>query len=48
MNSVFKSRVSNRGGYTLEAELGITPNGYSEPDFMGWEKNNLAYRILTE
>ncbi len=37
MNSVFKSRVSNRGGYTLEAELGITPNGYSEPDFMGWE-----------
>ena len=27
----------NCGGYTLEAELGITPNGYSEPDFMGWE-----------
>lgn len=25
------------GGYTLEAELGITPNGYSEPDFHGWE-----------
>lgn len=25
------------GGYTLEAELGITPNGYSEPDFLGWE-----------
>lgn len=25
------------GGYTLEAELGITPNGYSEPDYMGWE-----------
>lgn len=24
---------SNCGGYTLEAELGITPNGYSEPDF---------------
>ena len=22
---------------TLEAELGITPNGYAEPDFMGWE-----------
>ena len=30
-------RSSNCGGYTLEAELGITPNGYSEPDFMGWE-----------
>lgn len=28
---------SNCGGYTLEAELGISPNGYSEPDFMGWE-----------
>lgn len=25
------------GGYTLEAELGIKPNGYSEPDFLGWE-----------
>jgi len=27
----------NGGGYTLEAELGITPNSYAEPDFMGWE-----------
>ncbi|WP_370234446.1 MvaI/BcnI family restriction endonuclease [Brevundimonas sp.] len=27
----------NGGGYTLEAELGIRPNGYSEPDFLGWE-----------
>lgn len=27
----------NGGGYTLEAELGITPNGYADPDFMGWE-----------
>lgn len=27
----------NGGGYTLEAELGVRPNGYSEPDFMGWE-----------
>jgi hypothetical protein len=25
------------GGYTLEAELGIIPNGFSEPDFLGWE-----------
>lgn len=25
------------GGYTLEAELGIIPNGYSEPDYLGWE-----------
>lgn len=27
----------NCGGYTLEARLGITPNGYAEPDFHGWE-----------
>ncbi len=27
----------NGGGYTLEAELGISPNSYAEPDFMGWE-----------
>ncbi|QEH39955.1 MvaI/BcnI family restriction endonuclease [Chitinophaga sp. XS-30] len=27
----------NCGGYTLEAELGIKPNGYSEPDYLGWE-----------
>ena len=28
---------SQCGGYTLEAELGIIPNGRSEPDFEGWE-----------
>jgi hypothetical protein len=28
---------TNCGGYTLEAELGIRPNGFSEPDFEGWE-----------
>lgn len=27
----------NGGGYTLEAKLGISPNGYSEPDYLGWE-----------
>lgn len=30
-------RSSNCGGYTLEAKLGITPNGYAEPDYLGWE-----------
>jgi hypothetical protein len=30
-------RSSNCGGYTLEAQLGITPNGYAEPDYLGWE-----------
>lgn len=28
---------TNCGGVTLEAELGISSNGRSEPDFLGWE-----------
>jgi hypothetical protein len=28
---------ANCGGYTLEAELGISANGYSEPDYLGYE-----------
>ncbi len=35
--NILPCNSSNCGGYTLEAELGITPNGYSEPDFLGWE-----------
>jgi hypothetical protein len=34
----------NGGGYTLEAELGITPNGYAEPDFLGWEIKQYGVR----
>jgi len=30
-------KALNGGGYTLEALLGIVPNGYSEPDYLGWE-----------
>ncbi|MET3379606.1 hypothetical protein ABIC46_002023 [Variovorax paradoxus] len=29
--------ATNGGGYTLEALLGILPNGRSEPDYLGWE-----------
>jgi hypothetical protein len=29
--------AQNGGGYTLEAELGIVPNGDAEPDYLGWE-----------
>jgi hypothetical protein len=29
--------AKNGGGYTLEALLGVIPNGRSEPDFEGWE-----------
>lgn len=32
---VYKAR--NGGGYTLEALLGVIPNGVSEPDILGWE-----------
>lgn len=35
--NILPCNSSNCGGYTLEAELNVTPNGYSEPDFMGWE-----------
>lgn len=30
------------GGYTLEAELGITPNGFSDPDYLGWEVKSFS------
>lgn len=35
--NIMECEAPNCGGYTLEAELRITPNGYSEPDFLGWE-----------
>ena len=35
--SILPCNSPNCGGYTLEAELGITPNGYSQPDFLGYE-----------
>lgn len=35
------------GGYTLEAELGIKPNGRAEPDFMGWEVKQHGGSVLT-
>lgn len=39
---------SNCGGYTLEAELGITPNGYSEPDYLGWEIKQFGVDNFTQ
>jgi hypothetical protein len=36
--------AQNGGGYTLEAELGIIPNGIAEPDFMGWEIKQYSVR----
>ena len=52
----FPYLAPNGGGYTLEAELGIAPNGYAEPDFLGWEvkqygvrdfQNNAAKSMVT-
>lgn len=34
------------GGYTLEAELGIRPNGRSEPDIHGWELKQIGVSSL--
>lgn len=39
---------TNCGGYTLEAELGITPNGYSEPDYLGWEIKQFSVKDFTK
>jgi hypothetical protein len=41
-HNILPCLAPNCGGYTLEAELGITPNGYSEPDFLGWEVKQFA------
>jgi len=38
---------SNCGGYTLEAELGVKPNGYAEPDFLGWEIKQFGVKRFT-
>lgn len=35
--SILPCKSTNCGGYTLEAELGIIPNGRSEPDYLGYE-----------
>ncbi|WP_431211775.1 MvaI/BcnI family restriction endonuclease [Puia sp. P3] len=38
----------NGGGYTLEAELGILPNGNSDPDYMGWEVKQYSVKQLSK
>jgi hypothetical protein len=37
---------TNCGGLTLEAELGITQNGYSEPDYLGWEVKQFGVKKI--
>ncbi len=36
--------AQNGGGYTMEAELGVIPNGIAEPDFMGWEVKQFSVK----
>lgn len=45
--NILPCNASNCGGYTLEAELGITPNGYSAPDYLGWEIKQFGVRKFT-
>lgn len=41
-------RSSNCGGYTLETEFGITPNGYAKPDYIGWEIKQHSVRDINK
>ena len=38
----------NCGGYTLEAEFGIRPNGFAAPDYLGWEIKQHAVKDLSK
>lgn len=40
-------KASNGAGYTLEAQFGITPNGFSDPDFMDWELKSHSSSAVT-
>lgn len=40
--NILPCTASQCGGYTLEAEFGISPNGDSAPDFKGWELKQYA------
>ena len=46
LGNILPCNSENCGGYTLEAELGITPNGRAEPDFAGWEVKQFAVKDL--
>lgn len=40
-------KALNGGGYTLEALLGIRPNGDSAPDYLGWEIKAFSGNLIT-
>ena len=37
-------KAQNGGGYTLEAMLGVSPNGFAEPDYLGWEVKQFSVK----
>jgi hypothetical protein len=43
---VIEYKALNGGGYTLEALLGISPNGFAEPDYLGWEVKQFGVKKL--
>jgi hypothetical protein len=47
-NEIRPCEAPNCGGYTLEAEFGITPNGYAEPDYLGWEIKQFAVKSFSK
>lgn len=38
----------NCGGYTLEAQLDIVPNGRAEPDYLGWEVKSYTVKDIAK
>ncbi len=51
LNSDMKSlpySAPNGGGYTLEAELGVIPNGDAKPDFYGWEIKQFGVKTFSD
>jgi hypothetical protein len=40
-------KARNGGGYTLEALLGIKPNGDAAPDYLGWEIKAFSGNLIT-
>ncbi len=45
--TIVEYRARNAGGYVLEAQFGIIPNGLAEPDFQGWELKSFSGNVLT-
>ena len=47
-NGLTPCNSPNCGGYTLEALLGISPNGFAEPDYLGWEVKQFGVKNFSK